>query len=340
MKQTYYHNHRSTNSNPLFFTSFLLGSLLLGLGVISMLFTTAPITASAQEVATSTTDVTVTIVKFIEGSMATASSGYAMQFPMEATWDSVNLGAGTGAYTLSPEGYNGDPTPYQAVTSPMTTGADYATHEVTGTGVDLECDSESTFALIGYSTGNTLAAAMTGTVSTEAPMFTDMTTDKFVIVWNDDCTIANTDVAGPITGVVVGGASSDGALAVTSIDRESTTATANNSYTNGWRYRFHITVPMNESELSMRFSDWMHSNMVSVLPVANNMRISSMQASATSTVTLTGSNVYSNPDLQLITDLDVTIPGRQIEVLVEVKIPTTTVNGNYSTTYGVRSLTL
>ncbi len=338
MKQIYYQRRNHIQSTNFYIASFLVGSIVLAAGMMSLLLTTSPNIASAQEMATSTTDVTVTIVKFIEGTMATASSSHGMEFNMEATWNSENLGAGTGAYSLSASGYNSDPTPYQAITSPMTSGADYSTYEVMGSDVSTTCDSEHQFSLVGYSTGDTLTSAMTALVSAQTPAFSDLTTSKFVIVWNNDCDIIDSDTDGTVDGIVIGGASADGALQVTSIDQVNTTATANDSYANGWVYRFHITVPQTETAFSMRFSDWVHTNTVSLLPVAGNMRISTLQASSTAPITLTGSNVYSNPNLHLITDLDPTTPGRQIEVLVEVKIPTSTVNGNYSTTYGVRSL--
>ena len=89
----------------------------------------------------------------------------------------------------------------------------------------------------------------------------------------------------------------------------------------------------------MKFTDWVNNaTSTSTIPVANNMRISSAQASSTSTVLLTAADTYSSPDLILTSDLDAGTVGRQVQVLVEVKIPTTTDAGSYSTTYGVRSL--
>ncbi len=338
MKQIYYHRRQTQISRPVIIAALALGVLLFGFGVMNTLFGIAPNTAAAAEVATSTSDVTVTIVKFIDGTPATASSSNNTDYAMESSWVSSNLGTGSGSYTLGAGGYGGNTTPYQAITQPMASSSDYTTHEVINTTVGLNCTSETPFALLGYSIGDSYAAALTGTISTEAPAFTNMTTNKYVIVWNDDCATTDSDTNGMMSGLVIGGSSADGALTVTSIDRLSTTATANDSYTDGWKYRFHVTVPQDETNFSMRFTDWVHDNNVSMLLVAGNMRISTMQAASTTPITLTGSNIYSNPSLQLITDLDATTPGRQIEVLVEVKIPTATVNGNYSTTYGVRSL--
>ncbi|MEI6494496.1 MAG: ice-binding family protein [bacterium] len=147
-------------------------------------------------------------------------------------------------------------------------------------------------------------------------------------------------LAGAINGNVTGGAStSDAALVVTSIDRIQTIATADNTFEHGWKYIFHITAPTSEPKLAMKFTNWTGPNS-SILPVANNMRISSNQANSTSTMLITAAGTYSIPDLNMVTDLDSSLPGRQIQVTVEVKIPTATTNGSYTTTYGVRSLAI
>lgn len=145
------------------------------------------------------------------------------------------------------------------------------------------------------------------------------------------CTFTNT--------ATTTGTTTDAALHVDSIDAQDTSAIANDTYADGWRYLFHITAPNNEENLSMRFSDWFVSTTSSSsIPVANNMRISSAQASSTAPITLTGSNVYSTPALILTDDLNPSMPGRQVQVLVEVKIPTSTPNQTFTTVYGVQTL--
>lgn len=277
------------------------------------------------------TMVTVTVEKYVDGIQATASSSQSMDFPMSATWNATNLGAGSGVYTLSASGSGGNPTAYQAQTVPMTVGADYATNESTdGTVVGTACATSSTpsYALVGYTTGNTLAEAAAGTPTTTSAAFTGMTQDKYVIVWNKTCT--NT---GTISGTVTGGV---GVLAVTSIDSVDTTATADGTYANGWKYVFNITIPSNETNVSMKFSDWL--NGLNILPVAGNMRISSAQAdNAGATVTVTAANAYTTPNLHMITDLDPNMPGIQVKIVAEVKIPVGTANGSYSTNYGVNT---
>jgi len=134
------------------------------------------------------------------------------------------------------------------------------------------------------------------------------------------------------------GTTTDAALHVDSIDAQKTTAVANDSYADGWRYMFHITTPNQEENLSMRFSDWFTSNSSSTIAVANNMRVSSAQASSTAAITLTAANAYSTPPMVMMTDLDPAMPGRQVQVLVEVKIPVGTSNETYTTNYGVQTL--
>lgn len=132
--------------------------------------------------------VTVTIDKYIDGFKATATSANNSAFPMSATWDATNIGAGTGNYDLDADGFNGNTTPYQAITSEMTAGADYSTNEVLGGAVvGASCSTGQPYALIGYSTGNTHLEAQSETPSLTIPTFTDLNNDKYVIVWNMTC---------------------------------------------------------------------------------------------------------------------------------------------------------
>lgn len=277
-------------------------------------------------------DVTVTIVKYIDGVMATGASANNADFPMSATWDADNLGAGTGAYALSEVGFN-DPTPYKAVTSEMDMGADYSTYELTnGAVVGANCATGKPFALQAYTTGNTLALAQAGVPTTTAPAFMNLQSDKYVIVWNKDCSATTT---GQIGGEVEG---PNGALEVTSIDMIDTSATANGTFADGWEYVFHITAPMNEENIAMKFSDWLRTGGGGTIPVASNMRISSAQANnGGATILLTAQNTYSVPALVMTGDLNLGMIGRQVEVTVEVAIPNGTPVGAYTTNYGVQS---
>lgn len=139
---------------------------------------------------------------------------------------------------------------------------------------------------------------------------------------------------GSVGGTVNGG--SDASLSVTTIDPVDTTATAGGGFSSGWSWTFHVTVPSNEDSLSMKFSDWSNSNGVDTIATANNMRISSPQANSSSTVMLTAADTYSAP-LTLTGDADSNTPGRQVEIKVEMQVPSNAVNGSYTANYGVKT---
>jgi hypothetical protein len=292
------------------------------------LLTGDPTTLYPAATTTSTSTVTVTVEKFVQNSAATALTANNADFPMNSTWDADNIGAGTGDYALSET----NTTPYVAQTAPMTKGADYKTKElVNGEIVAAQCAAGKPFALKGYTTGDSRAAAMAATPTMAMPTFTNLQTNKYVIVWNTDCALP----AGEIGGEVVG---ADGILEVTSIEMTDTTATANGTFADGWEYVFHITAPTSEQDMSMKFSNWLRTTGSSTIPVANNMRISSSQANnAGATILLTAANTYSTPVLHMTGDLDPVMVGRQVAVKVEVAVPVGTANGAYTTSYGVQS---
>ncbi len=414
------------------------------------------------------TVVKVTIVKYVNGEMATAASAASASFAMSATWDAENIGSGSGSFSLSPAGYN-SPDPYHAVTADMSAGADYSTNEVMDSTTDATCEAGRPFALLGYTSGNTLAEAEAGTPSLTAPSFTGLEDDKYVIVWNRDCATpytikvrvlkhlngleatasssnsylfpisatwqaANLNGGAETTGsfslgnnfggasalygadsaameagasyslsevttgtstqvvatstdcapgkyllqgyrtsslsfadaaaaslqqtapaftnlqsdrwVIVDNAScpaepGQGSLEVTGVDVLDGNGIANGTYEDGWKYVFHITIPDDEQNVAMKFSDWSNNSTSSPgsIAVANNMRISSAQAdNSGATVTLSAADTYSSPDLHITGDMSTSTPGRQVDVTVEVKIPSGTANGSYTTSYGLRSL--
>jgi hypothetical protein len=161
---------------------------------------------------------------------------------------------------------------------------------------------------------------------------------KIVTATNTNLTGDTTTIfpvgTGTITGTVTSGS---GVLHVDSITPGENNANgiADGTYADGWSYTFQITAPTNEPNLTMEFADWL--NGANILPVAGNMQISSAQATVTTPITLTAANAYSSPALVMTGDLDPSTAGRQVDVLVQVKIPLTTVNGAYSTSYGVQT---
>lgn len=131
--------------------------------------------------------VTVTIAKYIDGAHADATNASGLSFPMDAVWNAVNIGAGSGSFALSTVGFN-NPNPYEATTASMTTGADYAVSEnMSGANVGASCAEGKPFALLGYTVGGTLPAAAALTPTTTPPALTGITTDQFIIVWNKKC---------------------------------------------------------------------------------------------------------------------------------------------------------
>ncbi|MBI5470136.1 right-handed parallel beta-helix repeat-containing protein [Candidatus Kaiserbacteria bacterium] len=133
--------------------------------------------------------ITVKIEKYIDGAHATIASGNNSDFPMLTTFNSVTYGNAVDApFTLGPAGWGSDPA-YEASFANANAGSDYATHEVTSESVvGASCAEDKPFALEGYTTGETLSDAQSGTPSTSTiPSFTNITSDKYVIVWNKTC---------------------------------------------------------------------------------------------------------------------------------------------------------
>ncbi|MBP9757583.1 MAG: hypothetical protein KBD06_03205, partial [Candidatus Pacebacteria bacterium] len=132
--------------------------------------------------------VTVTIVKYIDGAHATSTA--TSSFPIMATWNSTSTGSGSGTFSLSPTGFN-NPNPYEATTAEMTSGASYSASEQTSTStgavVGPDCAAGSQYRLVGYTSGDTLAGAASSSSSTTSPALTNITTDKYIIVWNATC---------------------------------------------------------------------------------------------------------------------------------------------------------
>lgn len=126
------------------------------------------------------------------------------------------------------------------------------------------------------------------------------------------------------------------ALYVSSVEKTKGSATADGTFASGWRYVFHVTAPIGEQKLSMKFSDWTNIIASGSIHAADNIRISSAQADNNGeAILITGENNYSAPMLNLISDLDTEAPGRQVDLLVEVAVPVGTVNGLYTNSYGV-----
>lgn len=127
-------------------------------------------------------------------------------------------------------------------------------------------------------------------------------------------------------------------LAVDSTTNVKTQATADNTYANGWEWSMRLTVPDSEGAFRMRFSDFISSQ--STIPVANNLRFFSAQSSnanSESTAITESNNNYSSW-MYLSGDASTSTPGTQINVTIQMKIPTGSQSGSYTTNFGAQSV--
>ncbi|MDD2245184.1 MAG: YDG domain-containing protein [Dysgonamonadaceae bacterium] len=133
-------------------------------------------------------------------------------------------------------------------------------------------------------------------------------------------------------------AQGDGSLEVTRISTTKSYGTADGTYPNGWAWVFDITVPTSEELLSMKFSNWISGE--DTIATANNMRIYSAESlnasDADSAITITSAGTYSS-NLTLNADLNSSLEGRQVRIIVEMKIPEGSSGASYQASYGVNS---
>ena len=130
-------------------------------------------------------------------------------------------------------------------------------------------------------------------------------------------------------------------LEVTGINAISTFAQDTDDYADGWSWTFEITVPTDEVEFAMKFSDFVSG--ANTIAAAGNIRYYTAQSTEaednTEAVTIAGANTYPG-SITLDSDLDAGTAGRQIEVTVEMKVPAGSEGGSYSASYGINSDTI
>jgi hypothetical protein len=129
-------------------------------------------------------------------------------------------------------------------------------------------------------------------------------------------------------------------LAVSSTDTVSGTATPDDTFLHGWHWVMHLIVPDVENAFRMKFSDFVTTSSSSTIPAATNIRIyspESSNASSESSAVYASDNNYGGW-LYLTGDTSTTTPGRQIDLDVEVRVPSGTAAGTYTTTYGAQSI--
>ncbi len=281
------------------------------------------------------TTAVVHVMKYLNGAEATTTSANSTLFPMTETFTAHGGTQTTTTFSLG----NGTIAnhAYEYDTSPIDAPAVYTTSEVTGSGsTDVLAAGaacvEGQYRLSGYKTSAvSFADAANSTLVTSAPNFATLSADEYVIVYNTLCGSTSGEISGDVGSTP---------LAVTSVTTVKGNATADGTFANGWKYVFNITVPTNETHLAMKFANWLNNpNQSQTIQVANNMRISSAQAdNNNATVMVTAANTYTSPALHMTGDLDANTPGMQVQVTVEVAIPSGTANGSYTTSYGVQSL--
>jgi hypothetical protein len=109
------------------------------------------------------------------------------------------------------------------------------------------------------------------------------------------------------------------------------TAKANNQYNDGWQWEFNITVwNINETSLKMKFDQWSGA---STLAAAANMQYSVDNGTTWHDITANGAYPVAGADLSGI-DNDVKA-GRQVKIIVRMKVPVGTIVGYYNSNYGI-----
>ncbi len=132
-------------------------------------------------------------------------------------------------------------------------------------------------------------------------------------------------------------------LGVTRVTASSTMATVGSTFENGWSWVFDVTVPTNETDLSMKFKDFKTSDGVNIIPADGNIRFYSPQSSdansASTAMMIDSANTFAGPiTLNANADMYPTVPGRQVQVVVEMKVPTDSAEGlSYSSSYAFKS---
>ena len=115
------------------------------------------------------------------------------------------------------------------------------------------------------------------------------------------------------------------------------TGTADNTYANGWEWVVRITLPTNQNDLALKFNNWVSGS--NTLAVADNMEYYSEQiatgtGSSGTPIEITAADTYPS-NVTISTDVDASTDGIQTDIHVKVKIPTSTADGSYSTSYRV-----
>ena len=131
------------------------------------------------------TSVNVHIFKYIDDVQATTNIAGGVKFPMfTSTYQAP--------FTLGPGGWTGGDVDYEASTGANPLGFSYSANEDTSTSLVSAgpiCDGIHPYALVGYTTGDTLFTAQQNPATSTVPIFTNLQGDKYIIVWNKTCAV-------------------------------------------------------------------------------------------------------------------------------------------------------
>lgn len=120
-------------------------------------------------------------------------------------------------------------------------------------------------------------------------------------------------------------------IALDSLVITKASAKANNQFIDGWQWEFNLTVwDMNEISLKMKFNQWSGAG---VLEAAANMQYSADNGSVWHEITANAVYPAVGADLNGI-DNDAAA-GRQVKVIVRMKVPVGTAAGFYNSSYGI-----
>jgi hypothetical protein len=108
-------------------------------------------------------------------------------------------------------------------------------------------------------------------------------------------------------------------------------AKASNKYTDGWEWQFDLTIwNLAETSLKMKFDQW---GGTAALAAASNMQFS--VDNGTSWLDITANGAYSTQAANLTNIDNSASAGRQVKIIVRMKVPTGTKVGSYTSNYGI-----
>jgi hypothetical protein len=120
-------------------------------------------------------------------------------------------------------------------------------------------------------------------------------------------------------------------ITVNPIVMTKTKAKADNQYADGWQWEFNITVwNLAETSLKMKFDQWSGSG---VLAAAANMQYS--VDNGAHWVDITANGVYPTTGADIGSIANSGVAGRQVKILVRMKVPFGTAAGYYNSNYGI-----